>query len=342
MSELWTELIDPATLTGYTRAALQAIDSKNTLASYLPNKTTANILVGFDQTENGLVEAAEYRAYDAEIEIGEGRGKSRKQIELPTLGQRIPVSEYDQLRLRNAGSDQYLQQIKGTAKQVAKAVAHRMEYQRGVLLHTGKATIDQARYSLDEDFGRKAELDVTATKFWNDPTADIIEEAREWCAVYREENDEDPGSWLMSTKAYGMLRRMDIFQNTVTGRPVTSRDIESILLDHDIPPIKLYDAKVKLRKQGVQRIIPEGITLMLPAPTGTNNPDGTDLGASFWGQTLTSSELDWGIAAGDRPGIVTGVFRNKRPPVIAEVVADAIGMPVLANANLSMSAKVLA
>ncbi len=43
----------------------------------------------------------------------------------------------------------------------------------------------------------------------------------------------------------------------------------------------------------------------------------------------------------EQPGLVTGVWRNPKPPMIAEVIADAIALPVLANANLSLAAKVL-
>ena len=41
------------------------------------------------------------------------------------------------------------------------------------------------------------------------------------------------------------------------------------------------------------------------------------------------------------PGIVTGVVENDEPPMITQVVADAIGQPILANPNLVLAAKVL-
>lgn len=339
---LWTDLIDPATLTGYARASMQDHEEKrNYLAHYLPNRSVPSLSVRFDRGVSGMLEAAEFRAYDAELEVGERRATERVTMDLPTLGQRLPVSEYDQLTLRNASNGEFLNEVKGTARAVARAVADRMEYQRGQLLATGRATIDQARYKLDEDFGRKAEFNVTATKLWSDPSADVVEELRTWVEAYRDENDEDPGEILLSTKAYRALRKMSVFQNTVTGRPVTDRDIEAILLDHDIPALRKYDRKVKLRGKGVVRVIPEDTIILLPASVGTDDYEGTDLGASYWGQTLTSSELSWGIEPEYRPGIVTGVYRNEKPPVIAEVISDAIGMPVLANANLSMAAKVL-
>lgn len=339
---LWTDLIDPATLTGYARASMEEHEERrNYLAHYLPNRTVSSLSVRFDRGTSGMREAAEFRAYDAELEIGEQRATERVTLDLPTLGQRMPVSEYDQLRLRGASDNEFLKEIKNTAKAVARAIADRQEYQRGVLLATGRATIDQARYRLDEDFGRKPEFNVTATKLWSDPSADVVEELRTWVEAYRDENEEDPGEIIISTKAYRALRKMSAFQNTVTGRPVTDRDIESILLDHDIPPFRKYDRKVKLRGKGVVRVIPEDTIIMVPSSVDVNDYESTDLGATYWGQTLTSSELNWGIEPEYRPGIVTGTYRNEKPPVIAEVISDAIGMPVLANANLSLAAKVL-
>ena len=47
------------------------------------------------------------------------------------------------------------------------------------------------------------------------------------------------------------------------------------------------------------------------------------------------------IPEADQPGLVTGVYRGEKPPMIAEVISDAIAMPVLANANLSFVADVL-
>ena len=79
-----------------------------------------------------------------------------------------------------------------------------------------------------------------------------------------------------------------------------------------------------------------------PEPVDPDDWQGTQLGASFWGQTLTSTEPDWGIDDVEQPGIVAGTYRNEKPPMIAEVISDAIGMPVLANADLSLKATVLA
>ena len=80
--------------------------------------------------------------------------------------------------------------------------------------------------------------------------------------------------------------------------------------------------------------------LFLPAPVDPNSGE-SELGATFWGETLTSLDATYSIESSETPGIVAGVYRNDKPPLIAEVIADSISLPVLANANLSLSLKVL-
>ena len=67
----------------------------------------------------------------------------------------------------------------------------------------------------------------------------------------------------------------------------------------------------------------------------------TDLGATFWGRTLTATDPDWAIEDAEQPGIVAGVYKNEKPPMGLEVIGDAIGLPVLANGDRSIAVKVL-
>lgn len=338
---IWSDIIDPATLTGYTRKHLTETDASG-LARFLPNSLHKKIVVGFEKNANGLMEAAEYRSYDAEIEIGESQSGQKVYLELPALGQRMPVSEYDQLRLRDAKDSEIRDEVLSTSKRLGKAILDRMEYQRGQVLTTGSVVVDQARFQLNESFGRSAEMDVTVPALWSDPAADALQQLRDLIDAYQLKNDEAPGTILMSTKAQLALGRLDIFKSSTTNpRPASPAELRSILDSYDIPRIETYDRKVKLRKQGVVRTTPEDRIFLLPAPTGANNPSGTQLGGSFWGQTLTSSELDWGIEPSARPGVVVGAWKDPKPPVRAELIGDAIGMPVLANPDLAMVAKVL-
>lgn len=337
---LWTDIIDPATLTGYVRESLTDIERRRgNLARFLPNRTVPNIVVRFVAGQAGLVEEAKFRAYDAEPAIGKKPTGKRTTLELPPIGQNIPVSEYDQLRTRNASDDAVLAEILNTARQVTQAVADRMERLRGVVLRTGKATIPEL--GADDDFVRAAGHTVTAAALWTSATTvSRLADLQSWSDVYEATNGVPPGVILMSRRVMRVLAQGDEFKTSLVGggsRPATAGDVNAIIEGAGLPPIEVYT-----RRTSAGLVLPDTELLMLPEPVDPDDWESAQLGASFWGQTLSSQEPGWGIEDTEQPGIVAGVYRNEKPPMIAEVVSDAIGMPVLANANLSLKATVLA
>lgn len=343
---LWTDIIDPATLTEYTRTALADIEAnKGSLAQWLPNKEVQDIVVRFQAGQSGLVEAAKFRAYDAEIEIGAGPQGKRVTLELPALGMNIPVTEYSQLRARggNVSDAQVLQTITATADRVARAVADAMEKMRGVVLATGKATIDQDNYQSEDDFGRPAGHTITAPALWSVTATDRLSQIESWVDTYVDANGVEPGAMVMSNRVFRALAAGDQFQTQLlngVSRPSTEDDVRAIISGAGLPDIYKYDRRV-MSGGVVSRALPDDRVILLPAPVSPDDFNGTELGASFWGRTLTSQDADWSIADVDQPGVVTGVYRSPKPPMGVEVIADAIGLPVLANGALSFSAKVL-
>ena len=156
MMALWTDIIDPATLTGYARESLSAYEAaKGTLARWLPNREVQDVVARFVAGQFGLVEEARYRAYDAEPEVGKAPTGKRVTLELPAVSQEIPVSEYQQLRDRNAGEDAFRSAILRTTDTVVRAISDRVERTRGVVLNTGKATISQSNTTPPEDTTRR-------------------------------------------------------------------------------------------------------------------------------------------------------------------------------------------
>lgn len=336
---LWTDAIEPAELTGYARASLQAREDRNgTLEDFLPNTHVDDIYVKFTEGENGLQEAAEFRAFDAEPSIArQSQGKSHT-IELPALGQKQPVSEYRALRMRNAGDDMYRKHILKVTDQIVRAIADRMEMLRGTVLYEGKAIVDQRNFQISDDFGRPANHNVTAAALWSSPDVSRLDDMLAWQTVYSDTNGHLPGTALMSTRAFNALRMGKEFKSLVTGRPMSAAEINAMLADENLPGIRVYDRKIRPYGGSPTRVTPEDSILFLP----TAGADGeSELGATYWGTTLTATELSWGIADDEQAGIVAGVVKSDNVPVIAEVVADAIGMPVLGNAALTLRAKVL-
>lgn len=333
---LWTDIIEPAELTGYMRASLEDYEaSKGSLARWLPNETINDTAARFYRGQAGLVDEARYRSYDAEIEIGGGEQIQRVTIELPAVGLKNPVSEYRQLRMRNASDEALRNVILREADRVVHGVADRVERTRGVVLNTGKATISQSNFVTDDDFGRDAALTITAPALWSVGATDALGQLDTWRQLYVAKNGEEPGSLLMSRRALTSLARLDQFKPVLSGsgsRPATQADVLALLDAAGLPPVVTYDRSTKSGK-----VIPDTQVLLLPAADATD----TQLGATYWGETLAAMDEQYSIPVEDAPGLVAGVYRGEQPPMIAEVLCDAICLPVLANANLSMSVKVL-
>jgi len=341
---LWTDIIDPATLTGYARASLADYESrKGTLARWLPNRDVADIVARFVKGSTGLVDVAKFRAFDAEPEIGKRPSGKRVTLELPALGQNIPVSEYEQLRARggNVSDAQALASIQATTDVVVRAVADSLERMRGIVLTTGKATI--AELGADDDFGRSAGHTVVAGTVFSTASADALGQIQSWVDTYNAANGENPGAIVTSTRVLRALAKLDQFKTVLASggnRPATAQDVNDTFLANSLPPIFIHDRQVQV--DGVKtRVLPDDRMLFLPAPVDTNDWMGAELGATFWGRTLTSTDSAWAIEDTEQPGLVAGVYRNPKPPMGIEVISDAIGMPVLANADLSFCADVL-
>ena len=342
---LWTDIIDPATLTGYARASFADYEArKGSLARWLPNRYVSDIVVRLVRGQTGLVDVAKFRAYDAPPEIGKRKPGPRVTLELPALGQDIPVSEYD--RLRAAGgvpSDEaVLAMIQSTTRDVVRAVADAIELQRGGVLVTGKATIDQDNYQSDDDFGRPGTHSVSLAggDMWTSPTADRLAALESVTDLFANSGDS-AGSLVMTRATFRRFAAGDQFKTSLVGgasRPATRGELDSYVDAAGLPPITIYDRKVS--DGGViTSPVPDGYVLVLPEPVDPDDWQGTDLGSTTWGRTLSSLEADWAIPDADQPGIVAGVWKHDKVPHGAEVLSDAIGMAILANGEKSVALK---
>ncbi|ORI13437.1 major capsid protein [Rhodococcus sp. 1168] len=345
---LWTDVVTPAELTGYARAALEDYErNKGTLARWLPNRDVADIVARFSVGATGLQPVAEYRSYDAETPIGSLPGGKRVTIELPPVGLKYRVSEYDQLRARGADSDeQVLTSIERATTRVVGAVIDRVELERGRALETAALNINENGFMQTGTWSRDAGNTVTAAVLWSSSaTAKPLDDITLWRDVYVAANGEQPGAMVVSTKVFAALSRTAEFRSlaaTTAGTPslVSQAAVQDVLLAHGLPAIVAYDRQVKVGAAGASKVLSDNKVFMLPAPVDPFDAEGTDLGGTFWGQTLEASESDYGIEAGDQPGIVVGTWKT-RDPIAVWVHSAAISLPVLANSNLSLVATVL-
>lgn len=343
---LWTDVVEPAELTGYARQTLEDYEAaKGSLSRWLPNRTTSDIVARFERGEGGLTEVAEYRAYDAETSIGDTPGGERVTLELPPLGRKLRNSEYDQLRRNGNVADESVRPtIEKYAAQVARAVSDRFELERGRVIDTAKATINEGGFIATTDFERRPDFSVTAANLWSGPDADPIKDIEAWRAAYVAENGEEPGTLLTSTKVLNAALQSAAVRALVsvggtTPTVITRAAFNSILEAFGLPAFEIFDRRVKVG--GVNtRVTPDDKVYLLPAATDPNNAEGTDLGGSFWGTTLEASEPEYNLPSEEQGGLAVGAYKT-HDPIGVWVHGAAIGLPVLTNPNLSLAAKVL-
>lgn len=342
---LTSDYITPAELTGYVRAALaDAPANAFALAQWLPNRSVADLTYRFVRGGGGLVEAATYRAWDAETPIGSRPGAVRVTGELPPVSRKVRLGEYDALRLRGA-TDAVTTEVLADAVRMARAVSARLELARGQALVTGKVTIAENGLAAEADYGRTGGHTVAAATSWaTTASATVLADLLSWRDTYVATTGVEPGAVVTSRKVLGYMLRnaeMRALVATTAGSPAVASQssLEAVLAAHGLPPVTVYDARVSVAGTPT-RVIAEDKLLLLPAPVDPYDAEGTDLGATVWGITAESLEPGYGIEPGAEPGIVAGAYHDQEP-VAVWTKAAGIGLPVLANPDLSFCADVV-
>lgn len=341
-----TDYVDPAEITGYARAALQDLEiNRFTLSRWLPHRVIDDLQFRFTAGGEGLTEAATYRAFDTESPIAGRPGVTRVTGELPPISRKIRLGEYDRLRDARASDDRIRAALLDDGARMARAVAARLEMARGEALNTGALTLAENGVQATVTFGRAGGHSVTAAVLWSTiATAKPVSDLLSWKQTYIDANGEPPGALVTSTQVLSYLLQSAevrglLAANGVTPSVASATGLNTVLQAYALPPIYPYDVRVSVAGTPT-RVIPANKVLLLPAPVDSNSVDGTDLGAVLLGTTAEAMELGYGLAAGvDQPGLVTGVY-STQDPVALWTKAAAIGLPVLANPNLSFSATV--
>ena len=349
--DMWTELVEPVELTGYARARLEDYERQQngSLVSFLPNEFLNDIVAQFEVGQTGLQPAAEYIAYDTESPLASLPGAQKVMFELPKLGLKMSISEYEQIRARGNQTNVVLRtSVERITERLVDAISDRLEYERGYAIEHAKLLIDdETGFKQSGDWGRDPSHEVSADDnggaFWTDEdNADAIEDLIRWQEQYVATNGFPPQTILTSTRVAIRLQRHAAFRtlaSTLAGAPsiVTRAAMNGILQDFGLPPLTLYDRHVNF-KGVVQKVLSPEYLFMLPSPGGTIG--GVKLGATYWGTTLESYRPEYNIEELDRPGIVVGAWET-RDPIAKWVHASAIGLAVLGDANLTLRAQVL-
>lgn len=289
------------------------------------------------------MEAAVYRAYDAESDIGTRAGAARVSGELPPISRKMPVGEYEQIRMRNVDTqaNELRDAMEADSVKLVNALAARIELARGDALFNGAVTIAENGLQAGVNFGRSGTHSVTIATGnlqWDKPeTALPYDDFQTWLDVYNTTNGTLPSHTLMSRKIYNYLRRSKqlrelAFSGASSAPTVLTRDaLNAVLGDFDIPPVVIYDAKVSVAGTAT-RVTPEDKILFLPA-------EGDAAGKTLWGVPVEANDPRYGLA-GDAAGVAVGGYKSEDPQTVW-TRATAIALPVLAAPDLTFVADVI-
>ena len=327
---LWTDVISPADLTGFSRTGADAYDAQGTLATILPNQQVDDVTFSWKVNERSN-DVAQYRSFDAETPIGTSAGLEEVVAKLAPVGLKKLLSEYDQLRRRGANSPETVQAAADRlASEVTKATVDRVERLRGEALVTGKLALNENGVKQNVDFGRRADFTktLTGTDLWSDAAADPIADIEAWRAEYVAENGEEPTDIIVSGRVFSALTKSDAVRGYFGNSAPTllTRDaVNSIVTSYGLPALSVSDRLV-----GGTRVIADNKVVMASR----------NAGATVWGTTVEAEDPRYSLSAGDLPGLVVGAYKEDDPAVVW-IRANAITLPVLANSNLTISATVL-
>jgi len=336
---LWEEVVDAPTLTGFARAVLDEYDSGQTLGDLFPNETTDDIEYRFRNQKILRRPAAEYRSYDAASPLSTGQITGSATIgELPPISVKDRLREYDRLRVRNASDAAIQQSVLNPTAALVTQIADRVEMARGEALEDGQIAIDENGISQAVvDFGRASALEDTVGTLWTAGTGDPHNDLMDFLSTYIDEGNTEAGTMIMSTRIWQTLLQSDALRTYVLGATAASNvntllrsQVEPILADLGLPPIRIYDRKVDVMDDdGVitrQRVMSDNKIFFTP---------GTAVGRSLYGITADALELD-GLT-GNQEGIVASGM-STWDPVQKWTKASAIALPIFGDGQIDATA----
>ena len=323
MATLWTEIVNPAELTAFSRVALETLDD-SLLTRILPNVNQDEVKFSW-RVGDMIGDEAEYGEFDTEASIGKGGKGEEKTIRLLPVSRKLRLSEYEQVT--NPARVQQLAEEKADA--MVRAVITRLNRARGEALVNGTLAINENRIKQNVPFGRKAgHTNAAPAALWSAAGADPIADLRKWADMIADEVGMTPDTLAVSTRVATILGSKIAAAGYITGGgAVVGRDaVNDVLAGQELPTLTVYDG----RAGGTRFIADDRLVLAVAG----------QVGGTVFAPTVESSDPRFNLSDEDRSGIVAGLYREDDPPV-GWVLGKAVALPILANPNASLSAKVL-
>lgn len=329
--------VDPDALTTFVREV--PTPSELALSSLFPTVEQNDNTVDFAEIVR-TNRTARFRSFDGRIHVSERDVGSEKRVKLLPLSTSLSMGEYERLQLefaRTGGTNQQAlaASIYNDAVNLTREVQHRLEQAWGDVLTDGKLTINENGYQGEADFGVPANHLVAPAMLWTDTTnATVLSDLVAWNDVYVATNGAPPAALRTSQRVIRLMQRNAEIINAVHGSTqgrtrVNREELNDLLAAEGLPTVAdPYDTQVDVDGTAT-RVIPDDRLLFTPANI-------RELGFTAMGISATALELVDSnraeLSFEEAPGIV-GVVEKTGPPYRQFTFVDAVGMPILANAQ---------
>lgn len=335
--------VSPDALTAFVRSV--PAQSNLVLSQLFPTVQKLSNQVSFsDITRTNRT--ARYRAYDGRIHVADRDGYSDKVIKMAPFSDSLNEGEYERLqrefaRVGGTRTEALEQAIYDDAEILTRYMQNRMELALGDVLADGifSPTLG-SEFGGVLDFGVPGNHKITvgtawATKDSADGIADLVSAAD----IYEATTGQRPGFVITSRAAQRALLAQTASINAAKGAQtgvtrISMPDLDGIFDSEGIPTSeRWYTVETQLDVDGAStRVLPADLVIFGPS-------DPSDLLEFQLGISATSLELvDASLSEmsfEESAGIV-GVVEKLGPPYRKFTFVDAIGLPVLKDANKLM------
>lgn len=337
-----TDFRTPSQLTGIARGTVEGLLETSVVSRFLPFKANESLTYSFSSAADMLPQAARFRSYNTESEVGRTHTSVSHMGELPPISQKLRVDEYSKLKLMGGDIGAEFENLTRTA---AANVAARLVLAAGEAIAAGKVTIAERGLAVEIDFGRKSGLNATAGTLWNQPNAKILDDLEALRAVY----GANPGAIHMSRKVMNHIATNQDIIKLVVGRGsdlpgrVSEADVRSILGAYGFTEILITDEQLINTAGQKQNVLPDDKVIFLPGGSSFGNAFAAATGTGSLGNIvfgIPAESLDSENGLDKKAGAAAGALKRDDPTGY-DVLVSAIALPVLSNANAAASLKVL-
>ena len=325
---LWTDIIDPAELTGFSREEASQFDANaGTLADVFPYVSTAGVSYSWTVNEK-VQDVASFRAFDAESAFGKNAGLEKKIAELAPISLKKRFGEYDQLVRSGQNSPETVQAAADRlAAEVSQGIVRRLIQARGEALVTGRLAINEDGFVQNVDFGRRPDHTANASVAW-DGAADPIADLEAWRQAYVDHTGQEPTGIKASPKVVAALQRNDkvrAYLGTNAPALLDRATVNNILAGYGLPAIEVVNTRVA----GAPVLDVDHLVFTAAGA-----------GATVYGTTVEATDPRYRLSGDAVPGLVVGAYALD-DPAIKLIHGNGVALPVVGTRDLTFAARVL-